>query len=90
MNYVSDNCERLQDIAINSLGRFKDKRVHDLATKLVVEGNLDAGLPLLTENWQKADEKLIRKQVLQTKKSISCHTTGFARYLHKALFQFMW
>jgi len=39
-----------------------------LAIKLITEGNLDAGLPLLIENWHKADEKLIRKQVLQTKK----------------------
>ena len=68
VNYVPCDCERLRDIAIDALGRFRDKRVHDLAIKLITEGNLDAGLPLLIENWHKADEKLIRKQVLQTKK----------------------
>lgn len=64
MMYTQSDCERLHDTAIDALERFKDDRVHNFAVKLLTEGNLEAGLPLLITNWRKSDEKLIRKQVL--------------------------
>lgn len=71
MQYVKSNCERLHDIAIDSLERFKDDRVHNLAVKLLQEGDLDAGLSLLISNWRKSDEELIRKHILSRRVSHS-------------------
>ena len=68
MMYAKSGCKRLKDIAIDSLERFKDDRVHNLAVMLLAGGDLDAGFPLLINNWRKSDEELIRKQVLSRKK----------------------
>lgn len=34
LHYVNSNCERVRDLAIDALQRFKDARVHDLAVSL--------------------------------------------------------
>ncbi|MDR1205134.1 MAG: hypothetical protein LBL26_06590, partial [Peptococcaceae bacterium] len=68
INYAESDCERLQDIAIVALERFEDRRVHDLSLKLITSGNLDAGLPLLINNWSRQDEIVIREHVLSSRK----------------------
>ena len=68
INYAKSNCERLQDIAIDALKRFKDRRVHDFSLKLISSRNLDAGLPLLINNWNKQDEPLISGYILSSRK----------------------
>jgi hypothetical protein len=68
INYAESDCKRLQDIAIDALARFKDSRVHNLSVKLITSGNLDAGFPLLINNWSRKDETLIRGYVLSSKK----------------------
>jgi len=68
IEYTESDCEQLQNIAIDALGRFKDQRVHDLAIKLISAGNVEAGLPLLKENWSKKDGPLIREHILPLKK----------------------
>ena len=65
---AGSDCARLQNTAFYALKRFKDRRVHDMAVKLIVAGNLDAGLPLLINNWLKQDETLIRERILTSKK----------------------
>ena len=67
IKYAESGFERLQDTAIDALERFKDSRVHDLSVKLITVGNLDAGFPLLINNWRKQDEVLIRQNVLSSK-----------------------
>ena len=68
VNYAESDCERLQDIAIDALARFEDRRVHDLSVKLITSGNLDAGLPLLINNWSKHVEPLIREHILSSRR----------------------
>lgn len=68
IEYSESSCERLQVAAIDALERFKDQRLHDLAIKFITAENLDAGLPLLTKNWRKQDDVLIRERVLASKK----------------------
>jgi len=68
MKYTESDCERLQDITIGALERFTDRRVHELSYKLITAGNIEAGFPLLINNWRKQDDALIRKYVLSSKK----------------------
>ena len=71
IEYAEGNCERLQNAAIDALKRFHDRQVRELAVRFVTAGNLDAGLPLLIENWRKQDEILIRERVLLSRKICS-------------------
>jgi len=68
VKYAKSDCHRLQKAAVNALGRFKDRRVRDLAVEFMDAGNLDAGLDLMTNNWSKRDEPFIRRHVLSSKK----------------------
>ncbi|MCL2527170.1 MAG: hypothetical protein FWE42_02035 [Defluviitaleaceae bacterium] len=68
LEYAESGCEQLQNNALSALERIKDHRVHDLAIKFIAAGNIDAGLPLLKENWCKQDEPLIRRQILSSRK----------------------
>lgn len=65
---AKSDCERLREISIESLKRFKSKRIHDFAINLIADGALDEGLLLLIKNWRITDEAIIRKQILSTKK----------------------
>ena len=68
IKYAESGCERLQNIAIDALERFKSQRVRDLAIKFITESNLDAGLPLLINNWHRQAEPLVRERVLSSNK----------------------
>ena len=68
IKYAESGCERLQNISIDALERFSGQRVRDLATKFITEDNLDAGLPLLINNWHRQVEPLVRERILTSKK----------------------
>ncbi|WOO38009.1 HEAT repeat domain-containing protein [Anaerocolumna sp. AGMB13020] len=68
INLVQTNNLDLRQAAIEALERFRDKRIHDLAIKILEAGDTASGLTLLKENWEKPDDILIRKVVTKSQR----------------------
>jgi hypothetical protein len=66
IDLVRTNNLDLREAVIEALGRFRDKRLHDLAIEILETGDIESGLTLLKENWEKYDDPLIRKVVLKS------------------------
>lgn len=58
--------EGLREAALEALGRLKDNQVHDLAVKLLEQGDIEWGLALFRSNWRKTDDPLIWEKMRKT------------------------
>ncbi|MDR0890128.1 MAG: hypothetical protein LBM28_05750 [Oscillospiraceae bacterium] len=58
--------ETLRSSIFRALERLKHQGVHDLALRLLREGNVEDGLALLKENRQEGDEEIIEKILLSS------------------------
>jgi hypothetical protein len=67
INLAHSNNLELREAAIDTLGRFKEELIHDLAIELLEAGYTE-GLTLLKKNWKKSDDSLIRRLVLKSQR----------------------
>lgn len=61
LEYAQSEDTLLSEIAIECLAEFKDKRIHDLAIKLLNKKTKTSALALLIKNYKKTDDELIWK-----------------------------
>ncbi len=68
LELARSNHAELREAAVQALGRFREKSIHDLAVSLIEENEADLALTLLQKNWRKADDALIESIVLKSRR----------------------
>jgi len=67
LEYAQSDNEHLSGVAINILEKYKDKRIHDLAIKLLEAKGLDSpALDLLKQNYRKSDDGVIQALIMKS------------------------
>lgn len=82
IEWADSDDEDLRYAAVEALGRFRDKRIHDPAVRFLEKGDVESGLVLMKNNRQRTDDDLIRKAVTRSRR-VSCATQMSLRDIYR-------